>query len=56
MEGRLVIAREVREKLGLKRGDNLIPEIKDNEIVLYPYAIKATENLKKDDLADFLSK
>jgi len=54
-KGRIVIPGEVREKLGLKKGDNLILEISGNEIVLHPYDMKATESLKKDDLKDFLS-
>jgi len=55
-KGRIVIPGEVREKLGIKKGDNLILEINGNEIVLFPYGTKAKENLKKDDLKDFLSK
>lgn len=51
-----MIPGEVRDRLGIKKGDNLILEIKGNEIVLFPYDTKATENLKKDDLKDFLSK
>jgi len=54
--GRIVIPREVREKLGIKKGDNLILEIKGNEIVLLPYNARAKENMKKDDLKGFLSK
>lgn len=55
-KGRLVIPGQVRERLGLERGDNLVLEIKGNEIVLYTYAAKVMENSKKDDLEDFLSK
>ena len=55
-KGRIVIPGEVREKLGIKKGDNLILEIRGNEIVLFPYDARAKENLKKDDLKDFLSR
>ena len=55
-KGRIVIPGEVREKVGIKKGDNLILEIKGNEILLIPYDTKATGNMKKDDLQDFLSK
>jgi len=54
-KGRIMIPSEVREKLGIKKGDNLILEIRDNQLVLLTYDGEATNHAKKQELKDFLS-
>jgi len=54
-KGRIVIPGEVREKLGIKKGDNLVLDIRDDEIVLAILREKKAENSGKEHLKSFLS-
>jgi len=55
-KGRIVIPGEVREKLGIKKGDNIVLDIRDNEIVLTMLDTKATQNANHNHLVNFLKK
>jgi AbrB family looped-hinge helix DNA binding protein len=35
-KGRIVIPREIRDRIGLKKGDHLSLEVRDSQIVLMP--------------------
>jgi len=54
-KGRIVIPGEVREKLGLRKGDSLVLDINDNVIMLMVLEEKKSSTLGKDNLKDFLS-
>ena len=55
-KGRIVIPREVREKLGLMKGNSLVLDIKGDEIVLTLFPRKSTKGGKEDNFLDFLSR
>jgi len=56
-KGRIVIPGEVREKLGLKRGDTLLLDVRDNEVVLSIFSAEPTiQSVTTDKLKDFLMK
>jgi len=55
-KGRIVIPGEVREKLGLRKGDSLVLDIRDNEIVLIILETKEMKNTNHNQLANFLKK
>jgi len=54
-KGRIVIPGEVREKLGLRKGDSLVLDINDNVIMLMALEGKKPSTSGRDDLKDFLS-
>jgi len=54
-KGRIVIRREVRDKLALKTGDNLVAEVRDSEFVLQLPQPPERKQLDYDELRDFLS-
>jgi len=54
-KGRIVIPREVREKVGLRKGSILTLEIKDNAIVLSSHYTIANEKPAKEKLKEFLT-
>ena len=55
-KGRIVIPGEVRDRLGIKKGDSLVLDIKDNEIVLTMLETKEKKNTNHNQLANFLKK
>ena len=53
-KGRLVIPNEVREKVGIKKGEDLVLEIKNENIILTKLNSRITEDTKKNELREFL--
>jgi len=55
-KGRIVIPSSIRNKLGLSAGTALVVDIKGDEIVLSQIATEVVNQVKPDDLKDFLSR
>jgi len=55
-KGRVVIPGEVREKLGIKKGDSLVLDLREGEITLTILNEKKAENSHVDHLKSFLER
>ncbi|MFQ5951152.1 MAG: AbrB/MazE/SpoVT family DNA-binding domain-containing protein [Candidatus Geothermarchaeales archaeon] len=53
-KGRILIPREVRDNLGLEKGDGLWLELKDSEMVIKRVSTEKGDSLGEEDLAEFL--
>ncbi len=54
-KGRILIPSDVRNMLGLKRGDSLYVEIRGNDIVLKTLRVEPVEKSPAENLKEFLS-
>jgi len=54
-KGRIVIPISIRNKLALKEGDQLVAEIRSDEIVIYRVLEENVLPIKSNGLKDFLS-
>ena len=55
-KGRVVIPIEIREKLGIKKGDNLMLDVREDEITLTILSGKKAENSRAIHLKSFLER